>query len=231
MTTLRQRLGLTRYEADEYYATALDAYRKRDFDTAIEQIDYAITLLPLHSEYYAARGLFQLEQNALDDARDSFAEALRLHEGEVLANYGMGVLAYRDKKWEDALLSFEKARAVNPLQPEPFYYIALIYHRQQDNATAIAYMEQAVALMTEGGHKNKTDISNARSWLREFNKLDKQANQQTPETDDEPQQLPIDGERLGILVSREELASGERPALAAGESSDNDEDDEEEEET
>jgi len=214
MGLLSQRLGLTRYEADEYYALALDAYDSGKLDDAIDNISYAITLLPANAEYHAVRGLFYLEDGVEDKARDNFETALKIHDGETLANYGMGVLAYREKEYDEALIAFNKARAVNPMQVEIPYYLALVYHRQQDNLTARTYMKQALQLMEDAEDKRKSD---ARRWIREFDKLIQQS---ADEPDPEPpvqQQLPISGAGSGTTISREELmGSREAGRLSAG---------------
>lgn len=209
MAYLSQRLGLTRYEADEYYALALDAYQKGKFDDAIDNVGFAITLLPLNSEYHAARGLFYLEDGVDDKAKASFDEALRLHDGEVLANYGLGVLAFRKQEWSTAARWFNKARAVNPTRPEIPYYLALIRHRQQDNHMAKTYMEQALQLMDDVGDKRKVQ---ARRWVREFEKLLRLEKRQAPPAEAEAtptqQELPITGAESGVKVTPPELGAG-----------------------
>ncbi|MEP7292308.1 MAG: hypothetical protein ABI835_11020, partial [Chloroflexota bacterium] len=56
MPRINQQLGFTRYEADEYYKQALDAYQKGDLDAAVDAMKNAIAALPKKAEYYAARG-------------------------------------------------------------------------------------------------------------------------------------------------------------------------------
>lgn len=207
-----QRLGLSRYEADLFYSEALDHYQKEDYKAAIDAISQAITLLPLNSEYQATRGLFYMEKGNKKEARANYEAALKLHEGEVLANYGMGVLAFEDKDWDAARAWFAKARAVNPTQVEVPYYIALTYHREQDNTTAKTYMELALQLMEDANDKRKTV---ARRWIKEFEKLIKQA-QYPDEPEPVQKELPLDGEALGVRVSREELADNKKAGLLGG---------------
>ena len=42
MPPINQRLGFTRFEADEYYKQALEAFKKNDFDNAIDAMKNAI---------------------------------------------------------------------------------------------------------------------------------------------------------------------------------------------
>jgi Tfp pilus assembly protein PilF len=218
MGYLSQRLGLTRYEADEYYALALDAYQKGKLDDAIDNITHAITLLPVNAEYHAVRGLFFMEDGVVKEARENFEVSLQHNAGEILANYGMGVLAYQDKDWSEATRWFNRARAVNPIQSEIPYYLALIAHRQQDNNTAKTYMEQALQLMEDAGDKRRAD---ARRWIREFEKLIKQATEPEDEPSPVQQTLPIREGGNMFTVSREELeASRSAGELAAGPAND-----------
>lgn len=198
---LTQRLGLSRYQADEFYAEALEHYQNEDYKAAIEAISQAITLLPLNSEYHAARGLFHMEDGDTDAARENYQHALKLHEGEVLANYGMGVLSFNAKQWEESRAWFHKARAVNPMQAETPYYIAITYHREQDNATAKTYMELALELLEAADDKRRVA---ARRWIREFESLIKQAQFDTPEPAPKQATLPLlDSDKAPL--SREEL--------------------------
>ena len=86
MPALNQRLGLTRYEADEHYKRALEAYRKARLHEAVEAMTYAIDLLPTKAEYYATRGFFQLEDGAIAEADGDFARALEIYPYEMLAH-------------------------------------------------------------------------------------------------------------------------------------------------
>ncbi|MEM6281517.1 MAG: hypothetical protein AAF787_04930 [Chloroflexota bacterium] len=226
MSFLSQRLGLTRFEADEYYAQALEDYENKNLQNAIDNIGFAITLLPTNSEYHAVRGLFYMEDGQEYDAKANFEEALRLHSAEALANYGMGVVAFRRAEWADAVQWFNRARMVNPTQSEVPYYLALVHHRQQDNVMAKTYMEQALQLMEDAKDKRRTD---AKAWIREFEKLIKQATQ--GDTDEPPVQgaLPLTGSRTGVRVSRQELdAAKTAGALEAGNDAEDDNADENE---
>jgi len=51
MARLVERLGLTRYDADQYYKEALVAYKKNNLEEAYAQIKLAIQSLPSHAEY------------------------------------------------------------------------------------------------------------------------------------------------------------------------------------
>jgi tetratricopeptide (TPR) repeat protein len=167
MPTFNQRLGMTRYEADEYYRRALEAYRKGDFDSAIDAMNDAMDALPNKSEYYAARGLIRLEDGELEAARADFEESLRRFKYEMLANYGMGVLEYKAGNWNAALEYFLHAHYADQKRPETMYYLALTYHRKGDLVNATNYMVRANEGFEAVNDKRKGDSA---KWLRELSK-------------------------------------------------------------
>ena len=168
MPRIDQRLGFTRYEADEYYKQALDAYRKGDFDNAVDAMNNAIAALPKKAEYYAARGLMYLDDAVNQKALDDFDTALKLFPHELLAHYGRGILAYREQDWDDALAHFTAAYYADTERPETLYYLALTYYRQRDFASAANLMKLAHDRFEALGDKRKTD---AAKWLRELGKM------------------------------------------------------------
>jgi Flp pilus assembly protein TadD len=167
MPKLTQRLGLPRFEADEHYKLALEAFDKDDYDQAIDHLNKAIDLLPSNPEYWAARGYIYLRDDVRDKAEADLDMALKLHEFEMLAHYARGMIAYRDKNWEDAETFFSRALAVEPERPEILYYLALVYHRQKNNAAALPLMQKALDRFEATGDKRRSD---ARQWVREFEK-------------------------------------------------------------
>ncbi|MFZ4827530.1 MAG: tetratricopeptide repeat protein [Phototrophicaceae bacterium] len=193
-----RRLGASRYEADEHYRTALDYYHKGNLEPALQAIEAALALIPKNSEYHACKGLFHLVKGEPTPAKLAFETALNIHESEMLANYGLGVLAFNDKQWDDARKYFTTARAVYPNHAEIPYYLALIHHREQDNQTALLYMQHATQLM-EGQHDKR--VADARRWLREFEKLIQQAQNR-------PDALPV---QPSLFANEQASPSDEAP--------------------
>lgn len=166
---LNQRLGLTRYEADEHYRLALEAYSKRkNLDAAILHMSDAIAMLPTKSEYYAARGYFYFEDGLYDKAQADFQQALKIYRFEMLAHYGRGMIAYKDKNWAEAVAHFTDAYRADPKRPETLYYLALAHHHNHDNRQALAFMAQAAAAFEGVDDRRKAD---AGRWVKEFQKI------------------------------------------------------------
>jgi tetratricopeptide (TPR) repeat protein len=168
MARITQRIGLPRYEADELYKRALAAYQKGQFDQAIDQMNKAIDLLPTRAEYWAMRGFIYLQDGVEDKAKADFEEALKHYRFEMLAHYGLGIIATKHKRWEESLAYFNSAAAAEPNRPETLYYLALIQHRLHDNNAAMTTMQRAVELFDKNGDKRKGD---AQKWVREFERL------------------------------------------------------------
>jgi tetratricopeptide (TPR) repeat protein len=167
------RFGKARFEADEFYRKALEFYKKHNLSDAIQNINFALMLLPRHAEYLATRGFFYYEDGVLDRAEADFDEALRRNAFEVLANYGKGMLAYQAKDWRTALDHFMKAWAAEDTRAETHYYIALCHHRLFENEQAADWMRKAIVLYEKGNDKARQ--RDAERWLVEFEKLARKA--------------------------------------------------------
>jgi len=168
MFKLAERLGASRFEADEAYLRALTAFRNKDLKTALAQIDVAIARHPNHAEYHAALAWFQLEHDDPSLARAGFDRAIAVNPYEMLANYGLGMLAYKDKDWEAAAGYFLNAMAAQPDRPETMYYLSLVRHRQGDNERALHWMEKAHEEFAAADDKREKQC---RAWMREFAQL------------------------------------------------------------
>ena len=169
MARLVERLGLTRYDADQYYKQALQAYKKRNIEEAYAQIKLAIEFLPSHAEYHAAQGFFYLEDDVQKKkAEEAFDTALSFNPYEMLANYGRGIIAYNDKNWEEASAYFLDALAAQPTRPETQYYLAMVNHRLQNNHQALKWMQEAKNGFEKTGDKRERL---SERWVREFEKL------------------------------------------------------------
>lgn len=182
MGRLTQRLGLTRFEADEFYKKALAAYQKRNMEEALLNMSSAIAMLPDNAEYYAARGLMYAEDGIDDKARHDFDAAIQRFPYEMLAHYGRGMIAFNQKKWDEALEHFTTAYRIDPQRPETLYYLAIVYHRKGENDNARKVMAVAVAALDAANpnadaltgadarafERRRTD---ANKWLKTFEKL------------------------------------------------------------
>lgn len=164
MSLIVQRLKLTRYEADEYYKEALEAYNKKEYEEAILKMGRAIDALPNHAEYYAARGLMYYDDGIDDKAKADFEKALKVYPYEMLAHYGLGMVAYRAGEYETAAKYFNDAYRLDTARPEILYAMALTYHKLDRDDYAGQIMRMAHDLFPEADARRKE----AARWLRAF---------------------------------------------------------------
>ncbi len=166
MAKLTARIGLGRYEADQYYHAALQSYRERRLRDAIQNMDYALMILPDHPEYLAARAFFHLEVGQLEQAENDTNASLRANPFEVLANYNKGVLHFQRREWPEAQQAFMKAWAADTQRAETQYYLALVAYRMGDIDSARRWMQGARTLLE--ALNDKARLADADAWLREF---------------------------------------------------------------
>ncbi len=168
MSTLARHLGISRYRADEHYQAALRAFAGRDLPRAIVEIQFAIDLLPKHAEYQGAYGFFLLENKERAEAVKVFESALELNAYDMMANYGLGMVAYRAKNWRSAGDYFMNALAAQPARPETQYYLAMVQHRLGQNGEALRWMEAAGTGFAKAEDRRQRHCT---AWIREFEKL------------------------------------------------------------
>ena len=132
------------------------------------EIEFSIELLPKHAEYHAALGYFLLDDKDLVAAKDAFECALALHPYEMLANYGQGVIAYRDKDWKSAAGYLTNALAAQPERAETRYYLAMINHRLGRNSEASQWMKSAAEIFVTADDRRERYCH---AWIREFERL------------------------------------------------------------
>ncbi len=168
MTKLAQWLGISRYRADERYMLALRAFSQRDLGSAQTSIAEALELLPGHAEYHAVQGFFAQEDKSLARAEACYERAIQLNAYEMLANYGRGMLAYRNREWGAAADHFVNALAAQPQRPETLYFLAMTQHRLGKNDEAMRWMAAAAERFASADDRRER---HCHSWLREFEKL------------------------------------------------------------
>lgn len=168
MPTFSQRFGVSRYEADEAYRQALEPLARHDFDHAHDLLNQAVELLPAGSEYLAARGLVHLEEAEYPQAQADFDEALRQFPHEMLAHFGLGVIAFRrDKNYAGAVQHFLAASYVQPDRPETLFWLALSYYYQGDLVNAANYLARADTRFEQLNDKRRAETQR---WIKELSK-------------------------------------------------------------
>lgn len=186
MPSLTQRIGLPRYAADLRYKEALAAYTRDQVAEAIEHMNAVIELLPTHAEYWAARGMMYLRQSQIEagkpptkaegstpeqvklaSARADFERAIKLFDLEMLGHYGLGMVALRQERYDQALGHLQIALSLDPERAETLYTLALTLDKLNRSAEALEAMTRAHDLMEASGDKRKPQ---AVRWLAQLRK-------------------------------------------------------------
>jgi Flp pilus assembly protein TadD len=166
-----RRLGLTRDQADAYYRRGLQAYESGDLENAILDLSEAIHYDRGYAEYYSTRGMFHIEDQNTDAAEVDLNYALKLSKRQWLAHYGLGMMAFNDGDYDEAVKRFIGASVIRPERPEVWYYRAIAEHNQGDDPLAIADMEKAEQLFPKDDKRRK----DATAWVKELKKNAAQA--------------------------------------------------------
>jgi tetratricopeptide (TPR) repeat protein len=119
-------------------AEALD---KRDYDTAIRELDQAISLKP-SARAYAARAIAYCWQNAFDKAQTDLDAARKLDPNEPVIFHGQGLLDYQNHAYQDTVVAFSDSIALNPRDVFAFYWRAAAH-------VALKEWDEALADYTE----------------------------------------------------------------------------------
>jgi Flp pilus assembly protein TadD len=160
-------LGMNRYAADDRYRQALAALRSENYEQAAQLLQEATELAPRQPEFQAALGLAHYELAEWEEARTAFAEAVRLNRYEMLGNYGLGALAYREGQFETALTYLLTAYYADQNRPETLYLLALAYARTGDMANAASMMLRAHEIFERSSDKRK---ARSQKWLNEWSR-------------------------------------------------------------
>lgn len=83
------------------------------------------------------------DSEALSEAYNLLAKS---QPSDPVAWYNLGVLAYKNKKPDEALAAFEKAYSLKPDDPKPLRYIRKIYHEKNDRDREIEAIKKLIAL-------------------------------------------------------------------------------------
>lgn len=204
MPSFGQRIGTTRFAADDAYRRALAALARRDFDQAHSLISEAIEALPTGSEYYATRGLIHLEEAEFDQAQADFEAALHAFGHEMLAHFGLGVVVFRrDKDYPRASEHFLAAYYGQPDRPETLFWLAVSYYYTGDVVNAANFMARADARFEQLNDKRRAETQR---WIRELGKHAARAESPAPATPlPSPQaRLPLPPERSATPPPRQQ---------------------------
>jgi tetratricopeptide (TPR) repeat protein len=171
--SLLRQLTQRRTIADRYLERGLYHLDKKKYDKGIADLTEAIASEDRNAELYTTRGFIYLqgylqadEADYLGYARADFAYALALDARQWVASYCLGMIAYAEEDYREALEHFTAAYEVAPLRPEIYYYRALCHFQLGDRSNAIKEMEFAIQLFGPEDRSHRDAVR----WIKVFEK-------------------------------------------------------------
>jgi len=103
--------------------------RSNQLEKAKIQIDIATSMSPVHANAFAYRGLLEIKNGNATAAIDDYQKAISLLPYHFQANYNLGLIYYREKKYADAAKLFETAASSAAAQSKAkaLFNLALAY--------------------------------------------------------------------------------------------------------
>jgi tetratricopeptide (TPR) repeat protein len=134
------------------------AYRETGFlPEAIEEFKRAVALDPHFPRAHYYLGLTYLLKDGasrLDDAAAEFKVELSANPGEFFANYYLGVVLVIQRKFDEAIPLLEKAAALEPNNPDPYFHLGQAYQSVEKHEQAIEVLRKSIALNPDLAHND-----------------------------------------------------------------------------
>jgi tetratricopeptide (TPR) repeat protein len=118
LTASPQHPGALTLRARRKSATVAPALALRDLATVLEGSSRTLASPIELSQAYAAKAWIQLEHGAPSEARESFAQAVKLNQRNVEALNGEGRLLVNEGRYAEAMARFDTALGLDPNSPE-----------------------------------------------------------------------------------------------------------------
>jgi tetratricopeptide (TPR) repeat protein len=144
------------------------AYRQSGLlQDAAEEFRKAIALdarFPRAHYYLGMTYLLDEDQKKLAEALEEFKIEVSANPDEFLGNYYLGVVYNFQRQWELALPFLQKASAIQPNNPDPYFQLGQTYQELNNHQQAIEVLKKAIALNPDLAH-NKGQVTSAHHRL------------------------------------------------------------------
>ncbi|WP_310485539.1 tetratricopeptide repeat-containing serine protease family protein [Chamaesiphon sp. VAR_48_metabat_403] len=144
----------TTLNADDYFALAVQKYRKRDIQGALADYNQAIAINPKYASAYNNRGdLKRYKLNDVQGALIDYNQAIALNPKYASAYNNRGDLKYEDlNDVQGAMTDYNQAIALNPKEALFYYRRGILkYHKLKDVRGAFSDMQQTEKLYQQQG--------------------------------------------------------------------------------
>lgn len=105
-------------------------------------------------------GLFYVVKGKTDKALESFQAAIQLNGTYAEAFKNIGLVKYREEKFDDALLNFRSADRLDPENPEYLYLVAVSLMRLGKQYDALSALREAL----ESGFHDRARVDKDAAW-------------------------------------------------------------------
>lgn len=140
-----------------HFYLGLCAYRLHQYDDAVHAFEVAIALAPDVAECYYNRALAHTALKQFELANEDYARALEHNHTLTEAALNRGILSYKEGRYNDAILDFERASATTSdphLLAAIQYNLALVSLARGDRVTALNRLKSAMMY----GHKDASAL-------------------------------------------------------------------------
>jgi tetratricopeptide (TPR) repeat protein len=103
-------------------------------------------------------------QSRIADALEEFKLEVAENPNEFLANYYLGVVYVFQRQWQSAITALEKAAAIAPNDPDPYFQLGQAYQELNQHERAVAALKKSIAFNPDLGH-NKGQVTSAHHRL------------------------------------------------------------------
>ena len=103
-------------------------------------------------------------QSRIADALEEFKLEVAENPDEFLANYYLGVVYVFQRQWQSAITVLEKAAAIAPNDPDPYFQLGQAYQELNQHERAVAALKKSIAFNPDLGH-NKGQVTSAHHRL------------------------------------------------------------------
>ncbi|MFM8981154.1 MAG: tetratricopeptide repeat protein [Planctomycetia bacterium] len=160
---LVQAARLSPKDAQVAFLQGVVAQRTQQPDTAVAAYRKAMALDPAQPRYALALVAALLEREQVDAAIEVLREAAKAHPAEAGIPLRLGFALMQKKRWAQAVEAFREAARLAPADPDPHFYLAVLYGDRLGN------LEQARLHLQEYKSKGGKE-PRALAWLATLSK-------------------------------------------------------------
>lgn len=151
-------------EANEYFKSGEDEYRKGDYEAAIKMFEKCLSKDSANADAQYNIGICRLDMGEDDAALEAFRATLEIDEGYSDAYYNIGRLFHIRNDYDTAIRQYEKALVNDPYAPDVLYNLALAKSGAGDVAGAIETWERYL-ILAEGDPAETEWYERAKEYL------------------------------------------------------------------